>query len=44
LLTTATNILMTAIAELQGQLRGEKPPTKRWDPAEHNQSTTGKFK
>lgn len=44
LLTTATNILMTAIAELQGQLRGEQPPTKRWDPAEHNQTTTGKFK
>ncbi len=44
LLTAATNILMTAIAELQGQLRGEKPPTKRWDPAEHNQTTTGKFK
>jgi 1-acyl-sn-glycerol-3-phosphate acyltransferase len=44
LLNTATNILMNAIAELQGQLRGEKPPTKRWDPAEHNQTTTGKFK
>lgn len=44
LLTQATEILMTAIAELQGQLRGEKPPTKRWDPVEHNQTTTGKFK
>ena len=44
LLNTATNILMNAIADLQGQLRGEKPPTKRWDPAEHNQTTTGKFK
>lgn len=44
LLNTATNILMNSIADLQGQLRGEKPPTKRWDPAEHNQTTTGKFK
>lgn len=44
LLTAATDILMSAIADLQGQLRGEKPPTKRWDPLEHNQTTTGKFK
>ena len=43
-LTHATEILMTAIAELQGQLRGATPPTKRWDPVEHNQTTTGKFK
>lgn len=43
LLTKATDALMTAIAELQGQLRGEKPPTTRWDPVEHNQTTTGKF-
>lgn len=43
LLTQATEILMTAISELQGQLRGETPPTKRWDPLEHNQTTTGKF-
>lgn len=44
LLTAATEKLMSAIAELQGQLRGETPPTKRWDPVEHNQTTTGKFK
>jgi 1-acyl-sn-glycerol-3-phosphate acyltransferase len=44
MLTAATEILMSAIADLQGQLRGEKPPTKRWDPLEHNQTTTGKFK
>jgi 1-acyl-sn-glycerol-3-phosphate acyltransferase len=44
LLNAATEILMTAIAELQGHLRGEKPPTKRWDPVEHNQTATGKFK
>jgi 1-acyl-sn-glycerol-3-phosphate acyltransferase len=44
MLTAATEILMSAIADLQGQLRGERPPTKRWDPLEHNQTTTGKFK
>jgi 1-acyl-sn-glycerol-3-phosphate acyltransferase len=43
LLTHATDILMSAIADLQGQLRGETPPAKRWDPVEHNQTTTGKF-
>jgi len=40
----ATDILMNSIAALQGQLRGEVPPIKRWNPAEHNQTTTGKFK
>ncbi len=44
LLTAATEILMKAIADLQGQLRGATPPTTRWDPVEHNQATTGKFK
>ena len=44
LLTAATEILMSAIADLQGQLRGATPPTTRWDPVEHNQTTTGKFK
>jgi 1-acyl-sn-glycerol-3-phosphate acyltransferase len=43
LLTAATDILMSAIADLQGQLRGSTPPAKRWDPVEHNQATTGKF-
>lgn len=43
LLTQATLILMNAITDLQAQLRGEKAPEKRWDPLEHNQTTTGKF-
>ena len=42
-LTQATLILMNAITDLQAQLRGEKAPEKRWDPVEHNQTTTGKF-
>ena len=42
-LNQATLILMNAITELQAQLRGEKAPEKRWDPLEHNQTTTGKF-
>jgi 1-acyl-sn-glycerol-3-phosphate acyltransferase len=43
LLTQATLILMNTITDLQSQLRGEKAPEKRWDPLEHNQTTTGKF-
>lgn len=43
LLVHATDILMSAIADLQGQLRGETPPATRWDPAAHNQTSTGKF-
>ncbi|MFM6968330.1 MAG: lysophospholipid acyltransferase family protein [Microbacteriaceae bacterium] len=42
-LNQATLILMNAITDLQAQLRGEKAPEKRWDPIEHNQTTTGKF-
>ena len=42
-LNQATLILMNAITDLQSQLRGEKAPEKRWDPVEHNQTTTGKF-
>lgn len=42
-LNQATLILMNAITDLQAQLRGEKAPDKRWDPVEHNQTTTGKF-
>ncbi|MEN9739945.1 MAG: hypothetical protein RLZ72_211 [Actinomycetota bacterium] len=42
-LNQATLILMNAITDLQAQLRGEKAPEKRWDPVEHNQTTTGKF-
>jgi 1-acyl-sn-glycerol-3-phosphate acyltransferase len=43
ILTQATLILMNTITDLQAQLRGETAPEKRWDPLEHNQTTTGKF-
>jgi 1-acyl-sn-glycerol-3-phosphate acyltransferase len=39
----ATDILMNAITELFEQLRGEKAPAERWDPAKHNQKDTGRF-
>lgn len=41
--TEATQRLMTAIAALLGELRGETPPEKLWDPAEHQQKETGRF-
>jgi 1-acyl-sn-glycerol-3-phosphate acyltransferase len=41
--TEATAMLMDAIAELLGELRGEKPPAQRWDPSRHEQSETGRF-
>jgi 1-acyl-sn-glycerol-3-phosphate acyltransferase len=37
----ATEALMAAITALVEDLRGEKAPVKRWDPAEHNQSEFG---
>jgi 1-acyl-sn-glycerol-3-phosphate acyltransferase len=42
-LAEATTVLMNEIARLVGELRGETPPTKRWDPAEHGQSEYGKI-
>ena len=42
-LTEATAVLMNAIAELLGELRGEKPPRARWDPAQRGQQETGRF-
>ena len=39
----ATEKVMTAITALLEQLRGEKAPAERWDPADHGQSETGKF-
>jgi hypothetical protein len=42
-LTAATNDLMNAITALLEDLRGEKAPATRWDPAAHDQSETGKF-
>jgi len=43
MLAEATNLLMHDIAALLGELRGETPPAKLWDPAEHNQSEIGRF-
>jgi 1-acyl-sn-glycerol-3-phosphate acyltransferase len=42
-LTAATSLLMDAITVILEELRGEKAPAKRWDPAEHNQSETGRI-
>ncbi|MEY2698596.1 MAG: hypothetical protein RL720_552 [Actinomycetota bacterium] len=42
-LTAATTKVMDAITVLLEDLRGEKAPATRWNPAEHNQSETGRF-
>ncbi|MES2169558.1 MAG: lysophospholipid acyltransferase family protein, partial [Actinomycetota bacterium] len=42
-LQEATALLMTAIADLLGELRGETPRAERWDPVAHGQSEIGKF-
>lgn len=42
-LQEATDMVMDAIADLLGQLRGEAPPATRWNPHEHGQSETGRF-
>lgn len=42
-LQAATALLMQAIAELLGELRGETPRAERWDPVAHGQSEIGKF-
>lgn len=42
-LTAATNKVMDAITALLEDLRGKKAPATRWNPAEHNQSETGRF-
>ncbi|REJ04878.1 1-acyl-sn-glycerol-3-phosphate acyltransferase [Microbacterium bovistercoris] len=42
-LTEATRRLMDAIAELLEQLRGEKAPAERWNPADHGQKETGRL-
>lgn len=43
LLTQATDKLMAEIARLLGELRGETPPLSRWNPADHQQTETGRF-
>ncbi|WP_345063279.1 lysophospholipid acyltransferase family protein [Leifsonia kafniensis] len=42
-LNEATAVVMDAITVLLEDLRGEKAPTKRWNPAEHDQKETGRF-
>jgi 1-acyl-sn-glycerol-3-phosphate acyltransferase len=40
----ATEMVMNAIASLVGEMRGETPPKKLWDPAEHSQDEIGNFR
>jgi 1-acyl-sn-glycerol-3-phosphate acyltransferase len=42
-LTRATAIVMRDITALLEDIRGEKAPEKRWDPAEHNQTEIGRI-
>ena len=42
-LTEATNRVMNAITALLAELRDEKAPEKRWNPAEHGQKETGRL-
>ena len=42
-LAAGTDRLMSAIAQLLSQLRGEPAPEKRWNPAEHGQRETGRL-
>jgi 1-acyl-sn-glycerol-3-phosphate acyltransferase len=43
LLAKATNVVMNDITALLEDLRGEKAPAERWDPAAMHQSETGHF-
>ncbi|MGM7677925.1 lysophospholipid acyltransferase family protein [Microbacterium sp. A94] len=42
-LTEATNRVMNAITALLEELRDEKAPEKRWNPADHGQKETGRL-
>lgn len=42
-LAAATDAVMSDIAGLLGELRGEQPPAQRWNPAEHGQRETGRL-
>jgi 1-acyl-sn-glycerol-3-phosphate acyltransferase len=42
-LNEATTVIMDAITALLEDLRGEKAPSQRWDPSQHNQQETGRF-
>lgn len=39
----ATDAVMSEIAGLLSELRGVKPPAKRWNPTEHGQNETGRL-
>jgi 1-acyl-sn-glycerol-3-phosphate acyltransferase len=39
----ATTAVMNAITVLLEELRGEKAPAERWDPAQHGQTEIGRF-
>jgi 1-acyl-sn-glycerol-3-phosphate acyltransferase len=40
-LRLATDRILDAIATILGQIRGEAPPDRRWDPRKHGQPLTG---
>lgn len=42
-LAVATDRVMDAITALLEEIRGEKAPAERWDPAAHNQKETGRY-
>lgn len=42
-LAAATDAVMSDIAGLLGELRGQQPPAQRWNPAEHGQRETGRL-
>jgi len=42
-LTQATAVLMEAITRIVEELRDEKAPAERWDPAQHNQTEIGRI-
>jgi 1-acyl-sn-glycerol-3-phosphate acyltransferase len=42
-LAAATNEIMQAVTALLEDLRGQKAPTERWNPASHDQKETGRF-
>ena len=42
-LNEATDRLMNAITALLEELRGEKAPAERWNPASHGQKETGRL-
>ncbi|MFF1572414.1 lysophospholipid acyltransferase family protein [Leifsonia sp. NPDC058292] len=42
-LAEATAVIMDAITALLEDLRGEKAPATRWNPADHDQKETGRF-